>query len=160
CQALPEPYMSNDVEYALHTLLFFVGRPSDQPALSIDDLAELQGLPAEHLQRLFDKLRQAEIVGVVEGSGGGFVLARAPESISFLDVIIAIDGRRPLFECSNIRLRCTLFGRKAPSWAAKGVCTIHAVMLEAEASMRAVFASRTLADVASRVAAKMPQTFV
>ena len=155
-----EPYLSNDVEYALHCLLFLGGRSGSPLAMSSRDLAELQGLPAEHVQKIFAKLHEAEIVCVVEGSGGGFALARAPEKISFLDVITAIDGRHPLFECTNIRLRCALFGGKAPVWATKGVCAIHAVMLEAEASMRAVLASRMLADLASRLAAKAPATFV
>ena len=124
------------------------------------DLADLHGISIEYLETIFRKLRHAEIVATVEESGGGFVLARPPEKISFLDVVVAIDGRNPLFECKNVRFRCAVFRGNAPGWATKGLCAIHAVMMEAEASMRAVLASRTLADLASRVAAKAPPTFV
>jgi DNA-binding IscR family transcriptional regulator len=86
-------------------------------------------------------------------------LARAPEKISVLDVIVAIDGKKSLFDCRNIRLGCAVFGSTAPRWAAKGVCSIHAVMLEAEARMRTVLASHSLADLSARVSAKAPTSF-
>jgi len=39
------------------------------------------------------------------------------------------------------------------------VCSIHAVMLEAEARMRTVLATHTLASITARVAAKAPASF-
>ena len=90
---------------------------------------------------------------------GGFRLAREPESISALDVVVAIDGKKRLFECREIRRRCAIFGRKPPGWATNGVCSIHAIMLEADARMREALAARTLADLAVRVSAKAPRDF-
>jgi DNA-binding IscR family transcriptional regulator len=89
-----------------------------------------------------------------EGARGGFRLARPARKISVLDVINAIDGEKPLFECREIRGRCAVFEGKPEQWATQGVCIIHAVMLEAEARMREVLASHTLAALAERVAAK------
>jgi Rrf2 family protein len=155
-----QSYISSDVEYALHCLLFLVDPSGSPVVMSARDLADLQGISTEYLEEIFGKLLEAGIVVSVAGEGGGFALAGAASKISFLDVIVAIDGKPPLFECKNVRLRCAVFGGKAPGWAMKGLCSIHAVMMEAEASMRAVFASRTLADLASRVAAKTPATFV
>jgi Rrf2 family protein len=126
---------------------------------SARDLAELQGVPPEYLAKTFTKLCRAGLVVGSEGVTGGFSLARAAEKISVLDVILAIDGKKPLFDCRNIRTGCALFGTAAPRWATKGVCSIHAVMLEAEAAMRSVFASRTLADINSRLEAKAPPSF-
>jgi Rrf2 family protein len=152
-------HISNAVEYALHCLLYLVG-PDDRPVVaSTRDLADLQGVSAEYLAKIFTKLHQARLVVGVEGSGGGFALARAPEKISVLDVIIAVDGKKSLFDCRNIRLGCAVFGSSAPLWARKGACSIHAVMLEAEAQMRTVLASRSLADISARVAGKAPASF-
>ena len=75
------------------------------------------------------------------------------------DVVTAIDGEKPLFDCREIRGRCALFGGKPPAWATRGVCSIHAIMLEAETRMREVLASHTLADLAARVDAKAPRDF-
>jgi DNA-binding IscR family transcriptional regulator len=73
-----------------------------------------------------------------------------------LDVVDAIDGEKSLFDCREIRGRCALFDGKPPAWAVRGVCSIHAIMLEAEMRMREALAARSLADIAARVATKAP----
>ena len=152
-------YISSAVEYGLHCLLFLVGSPGQTLDASARELADLQGVSPEYLAKVFTKLHRAGLVAGTEGTGGGFALARSPEKISVLDVVAAVDGRKPLFECRNIRAGCALFGSNPPQWATQGVCSIHAVMLEAEERMRAVLAATSLADLSSRVAAKAPRTF-
>ena len=113
----------------------------------------------EFVAKLFTKLQKARLVVASEGAHGGFRLARAADTISVLDVVVAIDGKKPLFECREIRGRCAVFGGKPRTWATRGVCSIHSIMMEAEANMRKVLASRTLADIAARVALKAPAGF-
>ena len=125
-------HITTGVEYALHCLLFLVDSDEEQPLASARDLAELQGVPADFVAKLFTKLQKAGIVAATEGVRGGFRLARAPATISVLDIVEAIDGQKPLFECRNIRSQCALFEGDTPDWATRGVCSIHAVMLEAE----------------------------
>jgi Rrf2 family protein len=153
------PYISTAVEYGLHCLLYLVAAPGESVDASTRELAELQGVPVEYLAKIFTKLHRAGLVAGTEGTSGGFTLARAPEKISVLDVIVAIDGKKSLFECQNVRIGCAVFGSTAPRWATKGVCSIHAVMLEAEASMRTVLASRSIGDLTARVSAKAPASF-
>jgi Rrf2 family protein len=153
------PYISNAVEYGLHCLLYLVsptGKPVDA---STRELAELQGLSFEYLAKIFTKLHRAGIVAGTEGTGGGFSLARAPEKISVLDVVVAIDGKKSLFDCRGVRTNCAVFGKTAPRWASQGLCSIHAVMLEAEASMQAVLAAHSLADLSTHLTAKAPASF-
>lgn len=152
-------YISTAVEYGLHCLLYLVSAPGQSVDASTRELAELQGVSSEYLAKIFTKLHRADLVTGTEGTSGGFSLARAPEKISVLDVVIAIDGKKPLFDCQNIRIGCAVFGSTAPRWASKGVCSIHAVMLEAEASTRAVLASHSLADLTTRVSAKAPASY-
>jgi Rrf2 family protein len=118
-----------------------------------------KGVSVEYVAKLFTKLQKADLVVATEGVGGGFRLAREAGSISVLDVVTAIDGKKALFDCREIRSRCALFGGKPPAWATRGVCSIHAIMLEAETRMREVLASHTLADLAARVDAKAPRDF-
>ncbi|WP_037537616.1 RrF2 family transcriptional regulator [Sphingomonas sp. PR090111-T3T-6A] len=153
-------HITTGVEYALHCLLFLVDTDEEQPLASARDLAELQGVPADFVAKLFTKLQKAGIVAATEGVRGGFRLARAPERISVLDIVEAIDGQKPLFECRNIRSQCALFEGEAPGWATRGVCSIHAVMLEAEARIRDVMASHTLASLATQVASKTPPEYL
>lgn len=152
-------HISNAVEYGLHCLLYLVSSPGHPVDASARELADLQGVSAEYLAKIFTKLHRAGLVSGTEGTGGGFTLGRAAETISVLDVIVAIDGKKSLFDCRNVRLGCAVFGASAPRWASMGVCSIHAVMLEAESRMHETLAHHTLADLAARLAAKAPSNF-
>jgi Rrf2 family protein len=152
-------FISTGVEYALHCLLFLVSRPENAPEANVRDLADLQGVSVEYLAKLFTKLSRAGLVVATEGAGGGFALAKPAAKIRVLDVVVAIDGEKPLFECREIRSRCAVFGAKAPAWATSGVCSIHAVMLAAEDRMRDELSSHTLASLAGQVAGKAPRRF-
>lgn len=153
-------HITTGVEYALHCLLFLVDSDDEQPLASARDLAGLQGVPADFVAKLFTKLQKAGIVAATEGVRGGFRLARAPDEISVQEIVEAIDGKKSLFECRNIRSQCALFDDETPEWATRGVCSIHAVMLEAEARVRDVLSSHTLASIAARVASKTPPEYL
>jgi Rrf2 family protein len=152
-------HITTGVEYGLHCLLYLADPLDEIHPASVRDLAELQGVSVEYVAKLFTKLQKAGLVIATEGARGGFRLARPARSISVLDVIAAIDGEKPLFECRDIRGQCAVFGGKPPAWATQGVCSIHAIMLEADARMRKVLASRTLADIAANVSSKAPAAF-
>jgi len=150
-------YIGSGVEYGLHCLLWLVGSPAE-PASS-RDLAELQGVSPSFLAKIFPKLEKAGIVRASEGIRGGYVLGRPAEAISVLDVVDAIEGRKPLFECQEIRGKCAIFGDRPPGWSTEGVCGVHTVMLRAEQSMRDALAATTVAELASRVERKAPAEF-
>ncbi|MDE1179801.1 Rrf2 family transcriptional regulator [Paraburkholderia sp.] len=151
-------HISSGVEYGLHCLLYLTEPSDGAPEASVRDLAELQGVPADYVAKLFTKLHKAGLVIATEGAKGGVALARPASEISVLDVVIAIDGDKPLFECKEIRGRCAVFGESVPGWATSGVCSIHAVMQQADKRMRESLAAQSLADLSSRVTAKAPRT--
>lgn len=150
-------HITNSVEYGIHCLLWLVDPASGQP--SSRDLAELQGISPSFVAKIFPKLEKAGIVQAAAGVRGGYRLARAPADISVLDIVDAIEGNKPLFDCQEIRDRCAVFDDDAPAWATKGVCAIHAAMLRAEAAMRESLARETLAGIATVVERKAPKTF-
>jgi Rrf2 family protein len=152
-------FISTGVEYALHCLLYLIAPEGSRTEASVRNLAVLQGVPAEYLARLFTRLARAGIVVSAEGARGGFALARSPDAISFLDVVNAIDGPKPLFDCCEIRTRCAVFGPEAPAWATSGRCSIHSVMLAAEERMKEELSRHTLASLARQVAKKAPADF-
>ncbi|CAB3747588.1 RrF2 family transcriptional regulator [Paraburkholderia solisilvae] len=151
-------HISTGVEYGLHCLLHLTEQGGVREA-SVRDLAELQGVPVDYLAKLFTKLHKAGLVIATEGAKGGFALARSAEQISVLDVVLAIDGDKRLFECQEVRERCAVFDEEPPGWATSGVCTIHSVMQQAEKRMRESLASQSLAEMAVRVSAKAPRGF-
>ena len=150
-------HLTVSVEYGVHCLLWLAG--SGETPLSSRDLADLQGISHSFLAKIFPRLEKAGIVRASEGVRGGYLLARAPETISVLEIVDAIEGRKPLFDCQEIRGRCAVFGTEPPKWATGGVCSIHAVMLRAEKAMRDTLAGQSLADLTDAVGRKAPSDF-
>jgi Rrf2 family protein len=150
-------HLTVSVEYGIHCLLLLVDS-GDMP-LSSRDLADLQGISPSFVAKIFPKLEKAGIVTACEGVRGGYRLARQPDKISFLQIVDAIEGNKPLFDCKEIRNRCAVFGESPPDWATSGYCSIHKVMLKAEKAMRAELAAHSLADVSASVSRKAPAKF-
>jgi len=138
-------YIGVGVEYALHCLLW-ITRPTDETP-SARDLAELQGVSPSFVAKIFSKLEKAGIVAGSGGIKGGYRLARSTDEVTVLDVIDAVDGHKPLFDCQEIRGRCALYNGKPPKWATQGVCGIHSVMLQAEKNLRAELSQTRLSDL-------------
>jgi Rrf2 family protein len=150
-------HISVGVEYGLHCLLYLTPGFNERGEASVRDLAELQGVPNEFLAKMFTKLAKAGLLVASEGARGGYALGRPASEISVLDVVDAIDGRKPLFDCREIRARCAVFDpERPPAWSTRGVCSIHAVMLAAEQRMREELAAYSLADIADRTVEKAP----
>ena len=147
------------LEYGLHCLLYLVS-PPDGVRPSSRDLAEFQGVSPTFLAKLFTQLEKVGIVTASEGVNGGFSLARPASSISVLDVADALEGGKPLFQCREVRDRCVLNDSSKAQISKRGVCAIHAVMLEGERRMREALAQKSLADIADEVAGKQSERFV
>lgn len=130
------------VEYALHCLVYLINTPSKE-SVGIKDLAEFQGLSETFLSKVFGKLSKAGIVNSVPGVKGGYRLAKSPEDVSFWDVIEAVEGPKPIFQCKNIVQNGLLYRDEAE--ACNSSCTINLVMLEAEEHMREFLRKKTLA---------------
>lgn len=150
-------HITTSVEYGIHGLLWLVDNGGQ--ALSSRDIAEIQGISPSFLAKIFPKLEKAGIVAASEGVRGGYRLARPAHEINFLEIIDAIEGDKPLFDCQAVRERCLLFGGDAPGWATAGTCAIHAVMLQAEKAMRDALAAHTLGEVHARFGRKAPESF-
>jgi Rrf2 family protein len=150
-------HLTVSVEYGIHSLLWMVD--SDGSPVSTRDLAEFQGISPSFVAKIFPRLEKAGILRASEGVRGGYLLARPPEDISFLQIVDAIEGQKPLFDCQDIRGRCAIFQNRPPGWATAGVCSVHAVMLRAEKAMRDTLAAQSLADLAQAVGRKAPPDF-
>ncbi len=150
-------YITSSVEYGIHCLLWLVKADDQQP--SSRDLAELQGVSPSFVAKIFPKLEKAGIVQANEGVQGGYRLAKPAAEITVLDIVDAIEGTKPLFDCQEIRGRCAVFNGDPPAWATKGYCSIHKVMLRAEKSMREVLAEESLESLSQSVDRKAPSNF-
>jgi Rrf2 family protein len=150
-------HLTNSVEYGIHCLLWLVYADEVRP--SSRDLAELQGISPSFAAKIFQKLEKAGIVQSSEGVKGGYRLVQAPQDITVLALVDAIEGHKPLFKCQEIRGRCAIFDGEPPGWATKGHCAIHNVMLNAEKAMRDALEKETLFSLAKSLDGKAPRSF-
>lgn len=141
------------VEYALHCLVYLIDTPEDSP-IGIKELSFFQGVSDTYLSKIFSKLSKAGIVSSVPGVKGGFKLAKSPEEISFWDVIEAIEGSKPIFQCKNIKDNGYLFREKGCTPSAS--CTINLVMLSAEEKMHEYLRSKTLSWLNKELESVLP----
>lgn len=89
-------------EYAVRAMLQLAEavEPAGQP-VSVDALAQAQGLPRKFLESILADLRRAKLVVSTKGSRGGYRLARPASEIPVGAVFRAVDG--PLAEVRGRR---------------------------------------------------------
>lgn len=58
---------------------------------SLAEISQRQDISLPYLEQLFVRLRRAGLVESVRGPGGGYRLARAPETIRVAEVLEAVD---------------------------------------------------------------------
>jgi Rrf2 family protein len=69
-----------------------LGRGGDQGPIPIGELARRREIPVQFLEQLFASLRRAGMLRSFRGVKGGYSFARAPETISVLEVVELLDG--------------------------------------------------------------------
>lgn len=140
------------VEYALHCLVYLIDVP-EKTSVGIKELSEFQGLSNTFLSKVFGKLSKAGIVCSVPGVKGGYKLARLPEEISFWDVVEAVEGVKPIFQCKNVLKNGLPYKDKeeflncASCTSGNLSCPINLTMLQAEEQMRSFLRQKTLAQL-------------
>jgi Rrf2 family protein len=146
--------MSEGVEWALHSCLNLSWLPAGQ-AVPAAKLAEFYGLPAAYLNKQLQALARAGIVSSTPGPRGGFQLARSPEHVTLLDVVVAIEGPDEAFRCEQLLRR----GPGAdPEVDYRLACLISRAMRRADLAWRRELAGQTLADIRADVEREHPAT--
>ncbi|MFI6900443.1 RrF2 family transcriptional regulator [Nonomuraea sp. NPDC050394] len=144
------------VEWGLHcclTLAWLGERP-----VSTAKFATLFELPPAYLKKRLQALVRAGILTSAPGAKGGFLLARAPERITLMDVVTALEGPDEAFRCTEIRQRGV---EPSPEFARP--CGVATAMRKAELAWRRELAGQTVADLVATAppgaAARMRQRF-
>ena len=83
--------MSDGVEQAIHSVAMLSGL-SEGGVLSAAALAEFHGVSTSYLLKHLQALSGAGILDTVPGPRGGYRLAKPPEEISLLDILLAVEG--------------------------------------------------------------------
>lgn len=76
-----------------------LGRTDSTERVNAQGLSGATGVPVPTVSKILNALGRAGVLVSHRGLKGGFTLARAPEAISVVDVIEAIDGPIALTQC-------------------------------------------------------------
>ncbi|MBE0487610.1 MAG: Fe-S cluster assembly transcriptional regulator IscR [Halomonas sp.] len=87
--------------YAVTAMLDLAMHGQSGP-ICLADISKRQEISLSYLEQLFARLRRAELVESVRGPGGGYLLARAPETISVARVIDAVDESVDATRCGGL----------------------------------------------------------
>jgi Rrf2 family protein len=148
--------LSDGVEQAIHSVALLAGLRADG-VLAAAALAEFHGVSPSYLLKHLQALSGAGILATVPGPNGGYRLAKPPQKITLLDIVLAVEGPEPAFRCAEIRRRGP---NPLPRAATTRPCEINAAMLRAERAWRAELAKVTIADILSTVASNDRDGFV
>ena len=145
--------MGRGVEWAVHSCVNMAWTPAGE-AVNSARLAEYYKLPGAYLNKQLQALVRAGILGSVSGPRGGFHLARRPETVTVLDIVLALEGPDPVFRCDGILANVpdadseTNFVR---------TCLISQAMRQAELAWRQALARQTVAGIADSMERRFPQ---
>lgn len=128
-------------DYACRALLSLALHADTAGPTSVRDIAERTALPQPYLEQILLALKGAGLVKSKRGVGGGYVLAREPESIRLSEIVSAVDGPITLGD----------FGQPHQDGACdhEGQCVLLGIWNEAGDHMRTYLEGFTLAGIAA-----------
>ncbi len=113
--------ITRQADYAVRAVLH-VAQLTEGERLATSVIAEQENIPLPFLAKIVSQLSVKGILDAMRGASGGVRLARAPEEISLLEVIEAIDGEISLNRCVLNEEACS----------STDTCPVHEVWCEAQ----------------------------
>ena len=145
--------MGRGVEWAVHSCVNMAWTPAGE-AVNSARLAAYYKLPGAYLNKQLQTLVRAGILASVSGPRGGFHLARRPENVTVLDIVLALEGSDPLFRCDGI-LANVPDADSEQNYVR--TCLISQTMRQAELAWRQALARQTIAGIADSMERRFPQ---
>jgi Rrf2 family protein len=125
------------IEYALRAMIHLADNPGGVARGSV--IAREEHIPKYYLEKVIRDLMKRGLVRARRGPGGGYQLARPPETVSFRDVIEAVEGPITLNVCVDGSSMCNL----------QPVCRMFRVWEEGQRVLLDVFSHTMLNEIAS-----------
>lgn len=121
--------------YAMRIMVALAAREGQAPVRK-QEIAGGEGISGDYVEQILIALKAAGLVNSRRGVRGGFLLARAADSIRAIDVLVAAEGRRSTVPCIE------------GSCSRTSSCVTRGLWQKAEAALDQVFGSVTIASLA------------
>ncbi len=89
--------LTSFTDFALRALMRLASEPAR--SFATNEIAAEFGISRNHLAKVVRDLAENGFISTQRGAGGGFALARPPQSITLGEVVRALEGRHALVEC-------------------------------------------------------------
>lgn len=130
--------LTREADYAVRVMVDLAAHPGDGPVRRALIQAR-QDVPSAYLAKIVQTLARAGLVRTLPGSRGGVALAAAPETVTLLQVVEAVEGPIALN-------RCVVAPGACPR---DRFCSVHPVWLRVQALVRRELGSVTIAALAA-----------
>lgn len=90
--------LSTRGRYGLKAMFDLALHDGDTP-ISLNSIAERQGISVNYLEQLIAPLKKAELVKSVRGAQGGYLLNKPSDKISVADILTVLEGPIGPTEC-------------------------------------------------------------
>lgn len=131
--------LARRTEYGIRILVALAERPGE--TMTAAALAEECSIPHGNVPAILSTLGRADIVATSRGRAGGCTLARAPEDISIMEVVQALEGTVAL-------ARCILDSRRCHN--GRPLCAVHQVWVAGRDAALDALAQTSLAETVAR----------
>lgn len=108
-------------DYACRAVLYLAGRAGGG-WVDAQTIAKQEAIPIRYLLKIMPSLIKVGIIKSQRGLGGGYTLARLPQDITLLDIVVAIEGPVNLNRCL---LDASLCSKEGPPH-----CRVHQTLAD------------------------------
>lgn len=121
-------------------------------------LAKFHGVPKEYLSKAMQSLASAKLIEGTLGPKGGYRIAKNPSSISLLEIVEAIEGKKRTFTCQEIRFNNPCLKKEHKNRDV--ICMIANTMFQADEAWRKVLREKKLSDIVSEIDHQVPSAII
>lgn len=121
--------------------LIYLARHADRKVISVKDIVHDEKLSPAYIEKILQKLKQAEIVISSQGNQGGYSLARNPAEINFKEIVEAVEG-------STFDVYCEPQLRESITCNHFGMCGLRPIWQKSKQLLDNFYSSLTLEMIA------------
>lgn len=141
--------LNRKTEYALLAIQHMYHKEAGADEITnTREISEAYNIPYPLLAKVMQRLAAKGIIKSIQGTKGGYRLAKRPETIVIADVVEIFDGRVAVADCfKDARITC-------PQWED---CSIKDPLAELNFKIYSLLANTSIKDLAGEVHSKKPR---
>jgi Rrf2 family protein len=142
--------LTTRVSYGIRALIYLAFSFEKEKAVSINNISGKENISSIYLEQIFNQLKKHKIIKSIRGPKGGYTLARPPEELDLLKIVLALGGSIAPWKCVPKKP-----GKKACERI--GICPAKEIWDEIETRIGATLVKYTLKDLSKRFIALNPE---